>query len=261
MRTAMKLLLVVGLAAVFAASALAQGVYWESIVLLKGKEEGKDMVTKSYYAPKRMKVESGRDEYLIFRMDQEKIYTVKPEDKTYYVMTFKDIEQVGKKVNAEMAKLEEQMKQMPEEQRKMMEQMMGDRMPGKKKPHKFDVKKTGEKRAISGYACVKYVVTDNGKQSMTLWVTPEVKAFAMMRDDMLEQTKRMAAFAQEMGGGMVEAMQKIDGFPIEVEMSDQMTTRVTKLEQRSIAASEFEIPAGYKEVPSPMKEQMKGMEK
>ncbi len=253
MRTGMKSILVIGLVAVFAMTTFGQGMYWESATTIGGKE-GKTMMGKSYYAPKMMKVTQGDEDFIIFRFDQQKLYTVKPDNKTYNVMTFAELESAGKRMSAEMAKLDEQMKNMPEEQRKMMEQMMGDRMPGKKKPHSYQVKKTGEKKMISGYACAKYVVTDNGKETMSLWVTPDVKGFAAMRADMMEQTRRMAEFNEAMGGGMVEAMAKIDGFPMAMDMSKQMSTVVTKLEQRSIPASEFEVPAGYKEVPSAMQQ-------
>jgi hypothetical protein len=47
-----------------------------------------------------------------------------------------------------------------------------------------------------------------------------------------------------------EAMQSIEGFPMETESEGSKTT-VTKLERRPTPAGEFEAPAGFKKVPPP----------
>ncbi|HET6272967.1 MAG TPA: DUF4412 domain-containing protein, partial [Bacteroidota bacterium] len=57
--------------------------------------------------------------------------------------------------------------------------------------------------------------------------------------------------------GLAEGMKKVDGFPIQTEMGQGITTLVTKVEKRSTPASEFTVPAGYKKVDSKM---MEGME-
>ena len=53
-----------------------------------------------------------------------------------------------------------------------------------------------------------------------------------------------------------DAFKKIDGFPIQTEMSQGITNTVTKVEKRTASASEFEVPAGYKKVKSKMMEGM-----
>ena len=49
---------------------------------------------------------------------------------------------------------------------------------------------------------------------------------------------------------LLEAMKKIDGFPLETTMGAGVTMQVTKVEQRPIPESEFTVPAGYTKVPS-----------
>lgn len=56
--------------------------------------------------------------------------------------------------------------------------------------------------------------------------------------------------------GLGDAFKKIDGFPIQTEMSQGITNTVTKVEKRAASASEFEVPAGYKKVKSKMMEGM-----
>jgi hypothetical protein len=55
----------------------------------------------------------------------------------------------------------------------------------------------------------------------------------------------------------MQELKNIDGFPMQTEMGDMLKEVVTKVERRSIAASEFEIPEGYKKLESPM---MRGKE-
>jgi len=70
----------------------------------------------------------------------------------------------------------------------------------------------------------------------------------------MEQTKRMASMTPGGLKGIVEAMQKIDGFPIETDMGTMMTSTVTKVEMKTVGASEFEVPAGYTKVDSKLME-------
>jgi hypothetical protein len=43
-------------------------------------------------------------------------------------------------------------------------------------------------------------------------------------------------------------MKKVEGFPVQTTIAG-ITTTVTKIENKVAAASEFEVPAGYKKVP------------
>jgi hypothetical protein len=134
----------------------------------------------------------------------------------------------------------------------MVEKMMGDKMLGKKKEGKVEVVNTGEKKTISGYSCTKFVIKEDGKEVAAVWATKDVKDFEAMRRDMEQFSKRMAAMNPMMGKGTAEGIKSVEGFPIETDMGESMKEVVTKIEKRSIAASEFEVPAGYKKVKSPL---------
>jgi hypothetical protein len=240
-----------------AAAAFGQGMTWDSKIVSNGHE----MVTHTYYVPKKLKTVSDQgDDFNIIRIDQEKVYTVRTKEKTYSVMTFAEIEQMGKQMNAQMEQLQKQMKDMPEEQRKMMEKMLGGKAPGAQKEPKVDVVKTGEQKSINGFACTRYSIKRDGKEEASLWVTPDVKGFAGMKQDFMEQSKRMSAMTPSGFKGLIDAMQKIDGFPIETEISTMMKTTVTKIDMKTVAASEFEVPAGFTKVDNKLQEG-KGKEK
>jgi cobalamin biosynthesis Co2+ chelatase CbiK len=129
----------------------------------------------------------------------------------------------------------------------MMEKMMGSSAMGVKSDAQIEVTKTAEKKTISGYACIKYVMKENGKEIGSVWTTTAVPDFSTVQKDMKEFAKRMAAQMPMKGTQIAAAMMKIEGFAIQTTIAS-VTTTVTKIEKKSIAASEFEIPAGYKKV-------------
>jgi hypothetical protein len=138
--------------------------------------------------------------------------------------------------------------------------MMGNKMPGMAQDVKIDVEKSADTKKISGYGCTKYVITKDGNEFMTVWATKDVNGFSAMKKDWEEFSKRMMAMSPMIGKGIGEAFSKIDGFPIQTEMGQGMTSTVTKVEKKTTAASEFEVPSGYKKVKSKMMEDMNKMD-
>ena len=93
-----------------------------------------DMKSTMYIDKDRLRMEasgSGQNQVIIFRGDKNLFWTIDDENKTYFEMTQEDI----KKLKVQMDKMQkimmEQMKNMPEEQRKMMEKMMPSNIPSK----------------------------------------------------------------------------------------------------------------------------------
>jgi GLPGLI family protein len=253
MKSVARAIVLCAIVSLLSAAAFGQGMTWDSKLVSNGQE----ILTHTYYVPKKLKTVSDKDgDFTVIRIDQEKIYNVRTKDKTYSVMTFAELEQMGKQMNAQMEQLQKQMKDMPEEQRKMMEKMLGGKTPGAEKEPKIEVSKTGEQKTINGFSCVHYIVKRDGKEEISLWVTPDVKTFASMRQDLMEQTKRMSSMTPGGFKGLIDAMQKVDGFPIETEMGTMMKTSVTKIEMKTVGASEFEVPAGYTKVDNKMQEKM-----
>jgi hypothetical protein len=235
----------------------AQGLYYESV--FKGGPFGENgNGSKTFMMPGKFKnLNIADQDFIVVLSDQEKMISVSTKDKTYWEMSFAEMEQAMKgmssKMDAQMAQMEEQMKDMPAEQRKMMEQMMGGKMGKPSNP--VTLEKTGEKKTISGFSCTKCVAKEGDKELMTLWVTKDVKGFESLKKDYEALSNRMNAMNPQFAKGLIEAMKKVDGFPIQTDWGG-FTNLVTKIEARSIPASEFAIPAGYKKDESPMKKGM-----
>lgn len=145
-----------------------------------------------------------------------------PDKKAYLEMKFDDLEQMGKGVSD-------------------MQKGMGLEKPGEKIG---ELKKTGEKRKINGYACELYT-QQVGDQVNEYWIT---KALTM-KQVMGEFADHMSAFGK--AGGQTaqqEALMKIDGYPILTVTKNRYGTNqseVLKIEKKGLSNDLFEIPAGY----------------
>ena len=238
--------------AAFSPRLFGQGYYWESTI--SGGPAGEQTV-KNYMMPKLFKVvQTGTGQGTIITNLQKKIILrVHDADKTYSEMTFAEMEAAMKKMggqaDAKMEELQAKMKEMPEEQRKMMEKMMGPMAGG---GGAVEVKKSEETKTIAGHPCTKFEIVQGERTIMTIWATKDLKGFGTMRTDWEELSRRMTEqMPGQMGKGIAAGMKKIDGFPMQTEIGPMIST-VTKIEQRSTPASAFEAPAGYKKINEPL---------
>jgi len=215
---------------------VAQGLYWEQSVSMKMMGEGEEMRTKGYLMPMKLKSIGNEGDGVIIRADKEMIYMINGEEKTYSEMTFKEFEAQMSHMSERMKKMQEEMKNIPAEQRKMLEGML--------KEKEYTIKKTGDTKKIIGYGCEKVLVFEDGKEIGEFWITKDLgsmKQFAKNWENLMEK------MVQSPMAKMYRKLAEMDGFVMESQISGTRLT-TTKLEKRSIAASEFEIPAGYKKV-------------
>ena len=104
------------------------------------------------------------------------------------------------------------------------------------------VTKTSEKATILNYACTKYIasVTEQGKTiDQIYWTTTEIKDFDM---------KRFAKY----GAGRDQKMfyEGLEGVPLKMEMTTpqgKMVMEAVEIKRESLNASDFVIPADFKE--------------
>lgn len=240
MKTPTRSTLIAAVTLVWATTAAAQGLYWESTTTGIGHEP---RMSKMYAMPKMLKIVHPDGKVMIIRSDQDKFYSVDPTRQTYREIGKAELETTSKALQDQMQKLRERMKDLSPEQRAMMEKMMPPQPGEAAKP--VVVKDTGETKSINGLTCRKYVAIQDGKTVLIAWTTNEVKGFAPLRDDWLSYQRRLTSTNPMLGSTVTEAYAKIDGFPMETDMGEVKTV-VTKVESRRTPASEFEVPAGYK---------------
>jgi hypothetical protein len=229
------------LSLVFAALVCAQGLYIEST-----RSGASDGVEKMYYMPKMIKsVDRDGSGISILRFDRETIYHLDPQKKTYTAMTYAEMKAMVDKAHS-MADdmMARRLASLPPDQReKMQEKMAAMKNRSSSSGATHEVVPTAEHKTINGYACDKYIVKRDGKESETVWASKQVPGYEPMKRD-------MEGFLDHMSGivGRKEAMgewfRQIEGFPIETDSHGSVRT-VTKIDRSSFPASEFEVPAGY----------------
>jgi hypothetical protein len=157
--------------------------------------------------------------------------------------------------NSISATFEQMMKGVPEEQRKMMEQMMAQ---GKETSGQdVSIVKLGDGVTISGYKTVKYKVLVGGELFKEIWLTldsslmkeykpliPVLKKFdsCMNRMEMKSSPENTPEYQKLWEAGFELKGVRYDRGNPEPE------TDVVQLEKKTIQESEFKAPSGYKQV-------------
>src|SRR5512140_424243 len=160
--------------------------------------------TQTVYLTPHMLSAMGDEGGAIFRGDKQVLYVIEPKEKTYREITKEDADALGSKMNDAMAKMQEAMKNMPPEQRAMVENMMKSKMSAAPAEGKRTVKATGEQKTINGFDCSGYVVTQDGGMTTEVWAAdpksahlkPEdLSVFKDLGDFIKVMTPRMGGFA------------------------------------------------------------------
>ena len=193
------------------------------------------------------------------------LYIIDDSDKSYVAFDKVTMQQLAEKLNAEMARLKEQLAKLPPEQRAQMEQMMGGALAGEGKGWTVDVADTGKSDKVDGRACKLWNVTRNGELDEQICVVPYSalpgkedfqKVFASFARSFEEMAKSVPMLAGMMANEF-SAQVKANGFPVrrQAYVGDNLSdveTLVKAWREEAIPASMFEIPAGYKQKQMPM---------
>ena len=173
--------------------------------------------------------------------------------------------QAGGQMAEQLKEMEKELKNLPPEQRRQIEAMMKQAQPqranpagpnarpGDCTPDNVDIKRTGKTVNVAGYDATGYQLFTNGKLDSEVYIAPAITAIREIDPAKLERMMREIVRAlpqcpprgQLIGADPVWKLMK-DGYPVRsVEQSGGSVTEVTKAESRSIAASEFQPPAGF----------------
>jgi len=138
--------------------------------------------------------------YMIYRGDKDAFWMVDTHKKTYMVMTSKDFDAMRAKMDSAMAKVREQMKSLPPERRKMMEEMMAKLTPGGAQGAKTSYRKLGDGGKVEGWPTEKYEGSRDSAKVAEIWTAPP-KSIGLQEAD-VKALKDMAKFFQKFAKGM-----------------------------------------------------------
>jgi hypothetical protein len=243
-----------------------------TIVSKVTRDGGPPQTSISYISSDHVRMSHGDGKESIIDFKTGQMTTLDNAKKTYYVTTRQDMDALAAKMNEqmnspEMKKAQEAMKNLPPDQQKKMDAMMGSMFT-------FDVHKTGTTRKIAGYTCENWSVNMGQISKTEECLCSELKfpaqAWDMYRgyaDSMKSMMAAMGPMAKNMEK-MQEQFKQMKGYPLaNTTTVDVMghksvsSTEVTEVKRGPIPASAWEIPAGYTKVDNPMQKALQGHSK
>ena len=200
----------------------------------------------------RMRAEVPGKQVVVFDGGKQVLTMIDPEHKTYRQMTKADADAMAAQVSGAMAMMQQQMANMPPEQRAQMEAMMRGRGMTAE-PAKTVYRKTGTDK-VGKWTCDKYEgFQGDQKTSEVCTVDPKVIGFAATD---FEVTKQMGEFFQKLAPqqagqmfaiGQAEA-QGFSGIPVRRTYTignAQTTTELTDVTRQSFPDASYAVPAGF----------------
>jgi hypothetical protein len=207
---------------------------------------------------KRMRAEgtgpTGDKQIVVFDGVKQVMMLIDEGRKTYTEMAKADIDALGAQMSGMMAQLQEQLKNMPPEQRAQMEAMMKGRgavMPGMA-PVKTQYRKTGA-GTVGTWTCDKYEgYAGEKKVSEICTVDPKVLGFTAADFDV---SREMAAFFKKIVPTGAAEMFSVgstelgfSGVPVRTVSFNgpqPITSDVTEVRRQTFPDTLFQAPAGY----------------
>ena len=237
-----------------------------TIVSKVTRNDAPPQTTMSYISDDHIRMSQGEGHETIVDLKSGQMTTLDNKKKTYYVTTRADMEAFAARMreqmnSPEMKKAQEQMKNMPAEDRKRMDAAMNGLT--------FDIHKESTSRKIAGYSCDNWIVrmgqfstseqcmTDELKLPERMWTT-----YKDFLDTMRSAMGPMGAMAKS-ATSMQEAFKKMKGFPLATTTTVDImghksvtTSEVTEVRHGSIPSSVWDVPPGYTKVDNPMSSRM-----
>lgn len=264
------------LCGIFVLLAMTPGISLAGVVFVFQRTEhgegGKQVRSRISIEGRRLRIDNqvgdtGQAEVtMIFLGDSRKMVNIDHQRKQYMVIDQRAMDAVAGQMNEAMAKLQEQLKNMPPERRAMVEKMMKGRMSGMgappPAPAPSKVVATGRTGSAGGYACEVYEVSRAGVKHREMCVTGWANIGggagpgAVMKDMAAFTKEMMSSVTKSMGvsgqpGNPLDFVDQVEGFPVSTRHFEngrlKSETVLESMEERSLDGSIFEPPAGYSE--------------
>ena len=229
--------------------------------------------TKVFVDSDRVRIETegefGRS-VMIFRGDKQTMWIVAPDRRSYQELTKEQVDRFGEQMGGRMAEMrqqmQEQLKNMPPERRKMVEQMMKSRMGGMlmaaAPTSKTEYSLVASGQQVNQWTCDKYEGVRDGEKQREIWtVPPEEVGFEASDFQVMKQMSEFIKGLSQFGGGQAEQQtpfrvgaggegQDFSGVP--VRQIDYRAGRpssrseLKEVRREDFDAELFEVPAGFK---------------
>ncbi len=236
-----------------------------TIVVKETHGSNAPVTSTSYISADKLRTTNAEGTEVLAEPAAGKFTMIDHKKKEYYVVTRQDLEAAMAEMQARMKQMEpqmkqaqEQMKNLPPELREKMAGMMGGFVAA------VNVQKGTGGRTVAGHRCENWIITmgemSRTEECLTTELQFPAQTWAAYQDFNNRMKSAMTtgpmgqAFAQ-----MKEKFKDVKGYPLASTTTTKIlgrtsasTTEVTEIKKGSIPASAWELPAGYKQVESPM---------
>jgi len=231
----------------------------DGILVAQKTTTGTNTLTSQVQIEKnRMRAETigqnGRKQVVIFDGNAQVMRIVDDEAKTYQELTKEDVERLGGTMSAMMTQMQQQMQNLPPEQRARVEAMMQGRGMGTAAAP-IEYKKTGTDK-VGRWTCDKYEGTREGKKVMELCtVSPSAAGFTAAD---FQVTTQLSEFFSKLIPQASERMFRMgtggpngfSGIPVRTvsyggDGSVTTTSEVVDATRQNFSEATFAVPAGY----------------
>jgi hypothetical protein len=223
-----------------------------------GYPEEENSTSRLYLDKDCIRVEMGENEtdnVVIYRMDQRVFWILNTRDKTYVEMTEQDLKKMAVAMNEAMQKMQEAMKDLPPEQRAMMEEMMKGNPSAEKAKTTYKKVSSGEK--VGDWTTDKYVAKSETEITEEVW-TAQPEALGLKAEDFAGLNKMSEFFSEYFKDEdfyhplILEGKAQpgdYSGLPLRIiSYNKGMKTHQTEIQEikrEKFSASLFDLPAGY----------------
>ncbi|BEQ14349.1 DUF4412 domain-containing protein [Desulfoferula mesophila] len=217
--------------------------------LILEKSEGE--LSSLYYQNNQVRDESG-ESITIMDLVKGHLILVNTEAKTYWTGPVSDMLKMRDQA---MRMMQDQLKEMPPEQRAQAEKAMQEAMgPPNAPAPKVTVKNTGQSRVINGLQAHKYEIWVDGQLLEEQWLAPAIDLTKEL--DTKKMQKMMSVFAQASGENSYEsdpAVQELwsKGYPVRTVQhlnGETLVREVVLAHKETLSDSLFAVPEGYQRV-------------
>ncbi len=225
-------------------------------VVLTVDEDGRENKVFLEADRARMTFEDGA---AIYRADRKLLWALDDKDRSYAEITPETARRMNDAFGDVRKQMDEMLKSMPPEQRRTMEQQMGQMAkPPAPAAAKAVYRKTGRAATVGKWRCEEVERVVGGKKEEDLCVS-RLGDLGLSRADlavMYDMERFMAsmvgtAFGQAAGGGEweIEALAKAlgyDAMPVRWRGADGKTSVVKSIGRATAPPASFEVPKGYR---------------
>jgi hypothetical protein len=205
---------------------------------------------------------NGNHQFMVFDGAAQVMRIINDTNKTYMEITKADLERLSAQMSSAMAMMQEQLKNIPPEQRAQVEAMMRGRGMGAAMAQapKTEYRKTGSDR-VGSWACTKYEGLQDGKQVSELCtVSPDALGFTAADFQAMREVADFVKDALPPGMNQDQVIMLGDesttgfsGVPVRRSMTGSgVTTEITSVKRQNFADAIFNVPEGYKKQSLPM---------